>query len=273
MHRIGLVEHAAQHSDHADAPVRTGFNKYGLFTTMIAALVHDCDHPGTNNDFEVKSSSRLALLYNDNSVLENHHLALAFNVLLDEQYNVFGRWSEETRRKTRKVITDAVLSTDMACHKSLQFMLQARSANAQPFDLANFDDRMDLVRIILHTADIFNAARPQHISSRISKLICEEFRLQVAKERLQGLKVTEWMDVTDRLAECKGELGFTKFVCRSYFQALAACFPGNSQLDFVGAIDANISYWQGRITALESKSQTLSSDSDEDAEGVEGLSF
>ena len=40
---------------------------------MVSSLCHDLDHPGHTNAFEVNSGSDLALLYNDTSVLENHH--------------------------------------------------------------------------------------------------------------------------------------------------------------------------------------------------------
>lgn len=48
------------------------------FGTLLAALCHDVDHPGLNNDFFVAIHHPAALLYNDNAVLENHHCAFTF---------------------------------------------------------------------------------------------------------------------------------------------------------------------------------------------------
>lgn len=48
---------------------------------LVAALGHDADHPGNDNQFEIDSASSLALCYNDISVLENHHAATTFAVL------------------------------------------------------------------------------------------------------------------------------------------------------------------------------------------------
>ena len=48
---------------------------------MISGAAHDIDHPGTNNLFEIKCRSKLATLYNDVSVLENHHAASLFFML------------------------------------------------------------------------------------------------------------------------------------------------------------------------------------------------
>lgn len=42
---------------------------------LIAATVHDLDHPGRGNAFLMNTRQRLALLYNDQSILENHHVS------------------------------------------------------------------------------------------------------------------------------------------------------------------------------------------------------
>jgi hypothetical protein len=55
---------------------------------MLAALCHDVGHPGVNNAFLIATDSPLALLYNDVSVLENHHSAMAFKILAQSECNV-----------------------------------------------------------------------------------------------------------------------------------------------------------------------------------------
>lgn len=94
----------------------------GVFTpleisgALFAACIHDVDHPGLTNQFLINSSkchlqrspnfenwlqflniafldisigSELALMYNDESVLENHHLAVAFKLLQNEGCDIF----------------------------------------------------------------------------------------------------------------------------------------------------------------------------------------
>ncbi len=50
-----------------------------------SAVVHDFEHGGLNNDFLIKTAHPIALIYNDQSPLENHHLAAAFRIWIDPQ--------------------------------------------------------------------------------------------------------------------------------------------------------------------------------------------
>lgn len=57
---------------------------------LIAATVHDVDHPGRTNSFLCNAGSELAILYNDTAVLESHHAALAFQLTVrDSKSNIF----------------------------------------------------------------------------------------------------------------------------------------------------------------------------------------
>lgn len=52
-----------------------------ICATYYAALTHDFEHLGVNNDYLIKSFHPLAVMYNDISPLENHHLAAAVRVM------------------------------------------------------------------------------------------------------------------------------------------------------------------------------------------------
>jgi len=47
-------------------------------------------------------------MYNDESVLENHHLAVAFKLLQDDTCDVFKPLSTKTRQRLRRIIIDLV---------------------------------------------------------------------------------------------------------------------------------------------------------------------
>lgn len=54
-----------------------------IMAALTAGIIHEFQHPGVNNDFLVNMQHKKAIRYNDSSVLEKHHLAAAFAVLLD----------------------------------------------------------------------------------------------------------------------------------------------------------------------------------------------
>jgi len=54
------------------------------------------------------SGSELAVMYNDESVLENHHLAVAFKLLQEDTCDVFKPLPTKTRQRLRRIIIDLV---------------------------------------------------------------------------------------------------------------------------------------------------------------------
>lgn len=54
--------------------------------------------------------SELALMYNDSSVLENHHLAVGFKLLQEENCDIFQNLTKKQRQSLRKMVIDIVSS-------------------------------------------------------------------------------------------------------------------------------------------------------------------
>ena len=55
------------------------------------------------------TGSELALMYNDESVLENHHLAVAFKLLQNQDCDIFANLSKKQRQTFRKMVIDMVI--------------------------------------------------------------------------------------------------------------------------------------------------------------------
>ncbi len=62
---------------------------------VVAAVIHDLEHPGVTNNFLIQIRSELALTYNDKSPLENHHISLAFQILQEKSCNIYKGVSKE----------------------------------------------------------------------------------------------------------------------------------------------------------------------------------
>jgi cGMP-specific 3',5'-cyclic phosphodiesterase len=59
-----------------------------IFGLLVACLCHDLDHRGTNNAFESKVESPLAILYST-STMEHHHFDQCVMILNSEGNNIF----------------------------------------------------------------------------------------------------------------------------------------------------------------------------------------
>lgn len=54
------------------------------------------------------TDSELALMYNDESVLENHHLAVGFKLLQGENCDIFQNLTKKQRQSLRRMVIDMV---------------------------------------------------------------------------------------------------------------------------------------------------------------------
>ena len=69
------------------------------FAIIIGALGHDLKHPGQNNMFHIATRSKIAIRYNDKSVLENYQIANIFKIA---KYNIFKPFRPEEYRNYEK---------------------------------------------------------------------------------------------------------------------------------------------------------------------------
>ena len=76
-------------------------------SSYCSAIMHDYEQGGLNNDLLVKTASPLAILYNDQSPLENHHCAAAARLLFDPscQYIQVSSQSESDTASMRYTCT------------------------------------------------------------------------------------------------------------------------------------------------------------------------
>lgn len=86
---------------------------------LIAATVHDVDHPGRTNSFLCNAGSELAILYNDTAVLESHHAALAFQITTrDDKCNIFKnieRWEDVVAVITAEAVKTTTAMMHVGC--------------------------------------------------------------------------------------------------------------------------------------------------------------
>uniref|UniRef100_A0A8C4QW01 Phosphodiesterase n=1 Tax=Eptatretus burgeri TaxID=7764 RepID=A0A8C4QW01_EPTBU len=183
---------------------------------LIAATVHDVDHPGRTNSFLCNAGSDLAILYNDTAVLESHHAALAFQLTVnDEKANIFRNMERSEYRSLRQAVIDMVLATEMTKHfehvnkfansvcKSAIGRADGRSSSDDSKDDENTsnpvrspEQRLLIRRMLIKCADICNPCRPLALCIEWAGRISEEYFAQTEQEKQSGLPVV--MPVFDR---------------------------------------------------------------------------
>ncbi|KAK9833209.1 hypothetical protein WJX74_010496 [Apatococcus lobatus] len=99
-----------------------------MLACYLAAICHDHGHPGFNNDFLIKTMDPLALLYNDRSPLENHHVASASAVLM---HGGLMAHTGDSHLLARAAIIELVLATDMKQHFSILSQFQSHFRNTK----------------------------------------------------------------------------------------------------------------------------------------------
>ena len=140
----------------------------------IAAALHDFDHPGVNNVFLVAMNDQIAWRHNDESVLENHHLASSFQLMIEPSRNWSSKMTIEDFRRCRQVIVLTVLNTDMAKHFEELGHLnsQVEDSNFKPGDAK---EKELLIKFMFHMADISNPTKPFKICRFWTDLLFVEF--------------------------------------------------------------------------------------------------
>merc|ERR1711899_690520 len=159
------------------------FTPLEIMSALFAAAIHDVDHPGSTNQYLINTSSELALMYNDESVLENHHLAVAFKLLQTKECDIFVSFNKKQRQTLRKMTIDMVLATDMSKHMSLladlKTMVETKKvAGSGVLLLDNYNDRILVLQNMVHCSDLSNPTKPLEIYRVWVERITEEFFLQ-----------------------------------------------------------------------------------------------
>ena len=193
-----------------------------MLALLIAALCHDLDHDGFSNSFHVNSQSKLSRIYNDVSVLENHHCAMAFAILDKKECNLFEPLAKDQQRALRKAIIAVILSTDMTKHFAVTSEFRSHGDVFLPEDEA---DRLLLSKVIMHAADIGNAVRPFHVNNIMSQRVHLEFHLQAAREKEEALPITFSVDTANAVSCSEVEVNFLDLIVVPLWERLVEVLP------------------------------------------------
>ncbi|KAM9380464.1 dual specificity calcium/calmodulin-dependent 3',5'-cyclic nucleotide phosphodiesterase 1A [Phaethornis superciliosus] len=184
-----------------------------ILAMIFAAAIHDYEHTGTTNNFHIQTRSDVAILYNDRSVLENHHVSAAYRLMQEEEMNVLANLNKDDWRELRSLVIEMVLSTDMSGHfqqiKTMRHTLQQSEGV----------DKAKAMSLILHAADISHPAKTWELHYRWTMALMEEFFRQGDKEAALGLQFSPLCDRKSTLV-AQSQIGFIDFIVEPTFSLL-----------------------------------------------------
>uniref|UniRef100_A0A8C7XTC1 Si:dkey-219c10.4 n=1 Tax=Oryzias sinensis TaxID=183150 RepID=A0A8C7XTC1_9TELE len=169
--------------------------------------------------FQINARTDLALRYNDISPLENHHCAVAFEIL--ERSNIFRNLSTDQYKRIREGMIKCILATDMTRHNEI---LNKFKSTLPSFDFTNKEHKDLLMMILIKVSDISNEARPMEVAEPWLDCLLQEFFNQSDVEKLEGLPVTPFMD-RDKVTKPSSQIGFIRFVLLPLLIELTKLFP------------------------------------------------
>uniref|UniRef100_A0A8C4RQD3 Phosphodiesterase n=1 Tax=Erpetoichthys calabaricus TaxID=27687 RepID=A0A8C4RQD3_ERPCA len=168
-----------------------------LMALYVAAAMHDYDHPGRTNAFLVATNAPQAVLYNDRSVLENHHAAAAWNLFLSQQeFNFLVNLDHVEFKRFRFLVIEAILATDLKKHFDFlaEFNAKVNDVNSPGIDWTNENDRLLVCQVCIKLADINGPAKERELHLKWTEGIVNEFYEQGDEESNLGLPISPFMD-------------------------------------------------------------------------------
>jgi len=203
----------------------------------------------------------LALRYNDKSILENMHVASAFEIMQDDadsnwfqfflKENKEAEGSHNVQQYVRKGLIESVLATDMAKHSKhvsdLIEFVEEEARDDEDFAPVGkqkaLDKKLFMLASVLHAADISNPCKPHRIMLNWTERVLAEFWNQGDEELSLGLEVSPLCDRQAGMkAVPKGQIGFINFVVQPFYAPMARIIA--EAREGLDALEANRAFWQ-----------------------------
>ncbi|CAH8469448.1 unnamed protein product [Schistosoma turkestanicum] len=224
--------------------IRSIYTNIDEIATLLAAIIHDVDHPGKTSPFLVNSNDPLAILYNDIAVLESHHAAVAFELTLrSPDINIFQNLTREEYRTMRSYIVDMVLATEMVRHfdivtKFVNTLSKPMIAKNRHHDRSSVGSMSSMESCSIGISHSTSPSPGQErISSTLENLSTAENRTLI--KRLI-IKCSDVNNPTRPLSIC---IEWAKRIAEEYFCQVSV-FPIP---ELMNNLESNTTYWASNI--------------------------
>uniref|UniRef100_A0AAR2KYB4 Phosphodiesterase n=1 Tax=Pygocentrus nattereri TaxID=42514 RepID=A0AAR2KYB4_PYGNA len=231
-----------------------------VMAMITAGFLHDIDHRGTNNLYQVKSQNPLAKLHGS-SILERHHLEFGKFLLADESLNIFQNLNRRQTEHVFHLIDIAIIATDLALYFKKRTMFQKIVDLSETYEdekkwvdfMSLETTRKEIVMAMMMTAcDLSAITKPWEVQSKVALSVAAEFWEQGDLERTVLEQQPIPMMDRNKAAELpKLQCGFIDFVCTFVYKEFSRFHPSIQPM-FDGILN-NRKEWKALQEAYEAK--------------------
>uniref|UniRef100_A0A8C2HGG4 Phosphodiesterase n=1 Tax=Cyprinus carpio TaxID=7962 RepID=A0A8C2HGG4_CYPCA len=235
-----------------------------VMAMITAGFLHDIDHRGTNNLYQVKSQNPLAKLHGS-SILERHHLEFGKFLLADESLNIFQNLNRRQTEHVFHLIDIAIIATDLALYFKKRTMFQKIVDLSETYEeekkwvdfMSLETTRKEIVMAMMMTAcDLSAITKPWEVQSKVALSVAAEFWEQGDLERTVLEQQPIPMMDRNKAAELpKLQCGFIDFVCTFVYKEFSRFHP-QIQPMYDGILN-NRMHWKERQEEYEAKLKAM----------------
>jgi len=248
--------------DHTYAAMSLHDRTYGItsdplihFAVVLAALIHDVDHPGVPNSTLVQEKTILAAVYKNKSIAEQNSVDLAWDLLMDDTFGDLRQvlyTTEADFKRTRQLIVNSVMATDIM-DKELGAFRKARWEKAfseAPVETKSGNDNDEdegddcavhrkatiVLEHLIQASDVAHTMQHWHVYIKWNERLFDE----LYKAYLDGRA-----DTDPSINWYKGEMGFFDFYIIPLTKKLESCGVfGVSSAEYLDYAQHNRREWE-----------------------------
>ncbi|KAM5323101.1 cone cGMP-specific 3',5'-cyclic phosphodiesterase subunit alpha' [Glossophaga mutica] len=244
------------------------------FAMLAAAFCHDIDHRGTNNLYQMKSTSPLAKLHGS-SILERHHLEYSKTLLKDESLNIFQNLNKRQFETVIHLFEVAIIATDLALYFKKRTMFQKIVDACEKMEteeeaikyVTSDPTKKEIIMAMMMTAcDLSAVTKPWEVQSQVALLVAGEFWEQGDLERtvLQQQPIP-MMDRNKKDELPKLQVGFIDFVCTFVYKEFSRFHKEVTPM--LNGLQNNRMEWKSLADEYDAKVKVTEEEAEKQEEG------
>ncbi|CAH0581575.1 unnamed protein product [Chrysodeixis includens] len=206
---------------------------------LVAGLLHDIDHRGTTNSFQVHGQTKLATLYSsEGSVMERHHLAQAICILNTEGCDILESLPRRDYDRAIMLLRDNILATDLSNYIK---NVNEYKVIANDFQKGNRLHTSALQCLLMNAADLSDQLKDWTSVKKTATAVLTEFFRQGDKEKTRGELPDTIMD-REKCFIPDLQIQFLQTICMQLYGIIARILPKAAPC--LQVIESHIERWE-----------------------------